>query len=184
MYRSPMIASRSIPACAGEPRDIYFMSRCIQVYPRVRGGTTSSGRSRLTTRGLSPRARGNHIVWEITTHYPRSIPACAGEPHCVIPLESVWRVYPRVRGGTLRPLTANTSSSGLSPRARGNRSRSARCRCRRRSIPACAGEPSLEPSQAPNVAVYPRVRGGTQANHNHNLGRRGLSPRARGNQSR
>ena len=55
------------------------------------------------TIGLSPRVRGNHpiVSYWFALHYPRSIPACAGEPTV-----RLWHrtrrctVYPRVCGGT------------------------------------------------------------------------------------
>ena len=55
--RSP--CSRSIPACAGEPRDLARRATIVPVYPRVCGGTDSLSKVSF---GL------------------RSIPACAGEP--------------------------------------------------------------------------------------------------------
>ena len=49
----------SIPACAGEPGlELGFRANG-QVYPRVCGGTTRTGKSSHRGRGLSPRVRGN-----------------------------------------------------------------------------------------------------------------------------
>ena len=49
----------SIPACAGEPWSA-FPTRCHRrVYPRVCGGTMSSGSRAVRATGLSPRVRGN-----------------------------------------------------------------------------------------------------------------------------
>ena len=97
-----------------------------------------------------------------------SIPACAGEP--VI----MYKVYPRVCGGTDIMLTITTKYGGLSPRVRGNPLLGLRVRgnpdyscCAdaakpfHGSIPACAGEPDYE-SACETVSVNglsPRVRG-------------------------
>ena len=51
---------------------------------------------------------------------PRSIPACAGEPHGAGTGQSYGWVYPRVCGGTPGPLYYLTVGQGLSPRVRGN----------------------------------------------------------------
>ena len=63
-------------------------------------GILNGGQPVCRYSGLSPRARGNHMV--PTWHGPssRSIPACAGEPHGANVAWSFLQVYPRVRGGT------------------------------------------------------------------------------------
>ena len=71
------------------------------------------------------------------------------------------RVYPRVCGGTaLDPLTGNFDV-GLSPRVRGNPAIDFINRGSSGSIPACAGEPFLNPYAQRKWRVYPRVCGGT-----------------------
>ena len=71
---------RSIPACAGEPRIPPGGRRLRQVYPRVCGGTRSTGNAAGCPEGLSPRVRGNRRHHLPPGNLPRSIPACAGEP--------------------------------------------------------------------------------------------------------
>ena len=70
-------------------------------------------------------------------------------------------VYPRVCGGTKSNPAPMRQSEGLSPRVRGNRGDELRGVFRRRSIPACAGEPEPPPPSNPALQVYPRVCGGT-----------------------
>ncbi len=115
---------RSIPACAGEPERGNPMDAKVEVYPRVCGGTVSDAIQALNTRGLSPRVRGNpfSITVYITRH--RSIPACAGEPIETVHKLDQARVYPRVCGGTRRNPATHQSWQGLSPRVRGNPSKS------------------------------------------------------------
>ena len=93
-------------------------------------------------------------------------------------------VYPRVCGGTVTVVLASVSTTGLSPRVRGNPSRTAPSTISRGSIPACAGEPAVGSTGIAVGAVYPRVCGGTTTNPRRATVGRGLSPRVRGNQPR
>ena len=151
----------SIPACAGEPpwRPLEYGHGA--VYPRVCGGTRSINQVEAALQGLSPRVRGNlkHDGGKIIGQ--GSIPACAGEPLFFRRSLCLTGVYPRVCGGTIGGLYECQLYWGLSPRVRGNRNRSDRCRPSRGSIPACAGEPPLEVEQQKVWRVYPRVCGGT-----------------------
>ena len=94
----------------------------------------------------------------------------------------MWRVYPRVCGGTQLMKQTNLDLSGLSPRVRGNQSRSAGSPSPVRSIPACAGEPGQGESGSQCLRVYPRVCGGTYSIMSTGSPVSGLSPRVRGNQ--
>ena len=134
--------SRSIPACAGEPRSGSRARRLAAVYPRVCGGTTPSNQPRRPVAGLSPRVRGNLQTIDDDGRKKWSIPACAGEPRSKATPRPVPRVYPRVCGGTGPWLCACSAKKGLSPRVRGNRIVWLISGIRDRSIPACAGEPS------------------------------------------
>ena len=171
------------------------------VYPRVCGGTRPANAQNASPHGLSPRVRGNRGRSLPGAGYDGSIPACAGEPTSISPARFICRVYPRVCGGTNGYLEANIYTLGLSPRVRGNPRGLRHCARRRRSIPACAGEPHSipplrwptgsipacagEPSstriRAPARAVYPRVCGGTLPIDLRYRYPQGLSPRVRGN---
>ena len=131
----------SIPACAGEPARAALFALLVKVYPRVCGGTGICDGAGISGGGLSPRVRGNHSLKFAIREFRGSIPACAGEPLCGLCRPAPGAVYPRVCGGTPRPLWQGRSVRGLSPRVRGNRSMSPRGMYRMRSIPACAGEP-------------------------------------------
>ena len=76
---------------------------------------------------------------------------------------------------------AAMSAGGLSPRVRGNQPAKNLARLRRRSIPACAGEPWHVSPETPRPAVYPRVCGGTISSCPVQRAAEGLSPRVRGN---
>ena len=173
----------SIPACTGEPRTFDIPGVCAQVYPRVYGGTGLPKALHRRLAGLSPRVRGNHILLLSTTPLLGSIPACTGEPSEGIQQTLIFTVYPRVYGGTSMSSQTRLTSSGLSPRVRGNPKEKAGERESDRSIPACTGEPLLVSSRPLPAWVYPRVYGGTCAVGYMNERHYGLSPRVRGNQS-
>ena len=171
----------SIPACAGEPRIPPAGQPTGGVYPRVCGGTlTSAGEGRQSL-GLSPRVRGNPRPIRPPLTLWGSIPACAGEPSVRSLGPSRASVYPRVCGGTRNGEQPRLLPLGLSPRVRGNLFRRDPARLLRRSIPACAGEPT-SPALFPILrTVYPRVCGGTRDDVRCLANECGLSPRVRGN---
>ena len=174
---------RSIPACAGEPHGALLCPRPPMVYPRVCGGTSSVGAPISSQCGLSPRVRGNPPASSPLFTCRRSIPACAGEPGCPVQSPDWPGVYPRVCGGTDARLPSKRYSGGLSPRVRGNPTPAADRKHARRSIPACAGEPSHGSGAADAPWVYPRVCGGTSWRGAGSAGTKGLSPRVRGNRA-
>ena len=131
--------------------------------------------------GLSPRVRGNHYLLQTGQIVEGSIPACAGEPRLYLLLRDPSRVYPRVCGGTPSVESATVRAEGLSPRVRGNRRPSRWRAASARSIPACAGEPSVELLRMVGRPVYPRVCGGTAVAAVEGGCEKGLSPRVRGN---
>ena len=172
---------RSIPAYAGEPSSSVCRILGGGVYPRVCGGTTAQRRNHGATRGLSPRMRGNRIPRHSFAPTKGSIPAYAGEPRRTALLCRPSMVYPRVCGGTRKRRWINGWYTGLSPRMRGNPSRSP-CQCAAAgSIPAYAGEPPPTTSARKSAQVYPRVCGGTTEQQKSQVADKGLSPRMRGN---
>ena len=171
----------SIPACAGEPTRLAATSVQCAVYPRVCGGTWPDVLEIRTDTGLSPRVRGNLLGEQVAPCKIRSIPTCAGEPSLRTAGRPPTSVYPRVCGGTPLASAPAYLRQGLSPRVRGNRRRLAPPGPYRRSIPACAGEPSLLASTSKVRQVYPRVCGGTYVNAPIESPWYGLSPRVRGN---
>ena len=172
---------RSIPACAGEPAVVIATAAFSRVYPRVCGGTVGDAAALRRMGGLSPRVRGNRS-WPVPAWLRAgSIPACAGEPICLLPAGGRGRVYPRVCGGTGSVGQASLAVQGLSPRVRGNRRQSGEKAGTGRSIPACAGEPWTACISTRTEKVYPRVCGGTRFQRPPGANIQGLSPRVRGN---
>ena len=154
--------NRSIPACAGEPRELELQLPQTTVYPRVCGGTDRMNQKDFAALGLSPRVRGNQSAKLRYLIVSGSIPACAGEPPSPPRTAARPRVYPRVCGGTARVLIHLVKNKGLSPRVRGNHHLLATLGVFVGSIPACAGEPKTASATSGCPRVYPRVCGGTQ----------------------
>ena len=151
----------SIPACAGEPPRGAPVLPLHRVYPRVCGGTTSSGWGATVSGGLSPRVRGNPNIDGLGNREHGSIPACAGEPSRARRTSTRARVYPRVCGGTSDISGLVVGDTGLSPRVRGNLRGGLGRLLQIGSIPACAGEPAGRDRRISGYRVYPRVCGGT-----------------------
>ena len=147
------------------------------------GGTCPRPHQHSAGCGLSPRVRGNRKGTPAFGPGAGSIPACAGEPNTPRSPLPPRQVYPRVCGGTRPRPRHPLSTAGLSPRVRGNRQQAHLPQLRRRSIPACAGEPRPYPAPTAGRKVYPRVCGGTQSAEGFRGNGNGLSPRVRGNRA-
>ena len=177
----PFLSEGSIPACAGEPPKNSSAVCHVEVYPRVCGGTCTCEPVLHLCPGLSPRVRGNRPKAKFTCPSLRSIPACAGEPCRFLSTNCCRPVYPRVCGGTRYKAAYVAPPQGLSPRVRGNRYHRRTWQLGNRSIPACAGEPTVVEARMLRTGVYPRVCGGTKSVGVGTLPTCGLSPRVRGN---
>ena len=175
------ISQRSIPACTGEPSLAAGVGGSAMVYPRVYGGTAMPRSVNAPIAGLSPRVRGNLGLNRTHPTWPRSIPACTGEPEVAATKAVEDQVYPRVYGGTSCNRMCAKGLHGLSPRVRGNPLRPNPDHKGPRSIPACTGEPSCPRSDPARRRVYPRVYGGTRWSFRSGPSSPGLSPRVRGN---
>ena len=174
-------ATRSIPAHAGEPPGRRGGVSHRAVYPRPRGGTSTPAARTHWRRGLSPPTRGNRRLVSHPRRLSRSIPAHAGEPADASPSPAHATVYPRPRGGTSALAFLPFHSGGLSPPTRGNLALNRRELAKTRSIPAHAGEPSINRPRTFSSSVYPRPRGGTPPVAGSVNLSGGLSPPTRGN---
>ena len=174
---------RSIPACAGQPVAGPARGLPCRVYPRVCGATVWMAGPFCAVHGLSPRVRGNPFPFVCESGWFGSIPACAGQPKWRLSLAWPTWVYPRVCGATPYVSRAVVIEEGLSPRVRGNLSELNALNVRKRSIPACAGQPGQIAGDHRHHPVYPRVCGATDGFGVSGYGGPGLSPRVRGNQA-
>ena len=172
---------RSIPAHAGQPPASPVRLAGLPVYPRACGATWMTAESRGSSRGLSPRMRGNLLAASGQSLPMRSIPAHAGQPltPCCRPCRN--SVYPRACGATHVTEEDDSQLEGLSPRMRGNQWRTNWKPNNRRSIPAHAGQPMTIICITFLLPVYPRACGATKAYCGIPPSMQGLSPRMRGN---
>ena len=136
--------SRSIPSCTGEPHDARVTPVLEGVHPRVYGGAEDRAWVFSCMGGPSPRVRGSRSPLTGSVVWPRSIPACTGEPTPAENRHIKCRVHPRVYGGAGRYADEQVCSAGPSPRVRGSRQRCDTANGKIRSIPACTGEPIIE----------------------------------------
>ena len=152
----------TIPARAGEPRRDDARPRARRDYPRASGGTTMTTWPPYSSRGLSPRERGNQLGSDELTIDSGTIPARAGEPGSRCRRRTSRRDYPRASGGTRGCANSKSTKTGLSPRERGNQARAGRRIETRGTIPARAGEPSRLAGSTGGPGDYPRASGGTR----------------------
>ena len=130
-----------IPARAGEPQPELLRADWCRAYPRSRGGTRRCPLNPAPRSGLSPLARGNHLIGSSGTGDKGPIPARAGEPALITCRTRCPGAYPRSRGGTTAQTANGRRNRGLSPLARGNRNESWSPVVMQGPIPARAGEP-------------------------------------------
>ena len=172
----------SIPAHAGQPGPRGCCRLPCRVYPRACGATASGHLLRSSLSGLSPRMRGNLLLYGLRIGVLRSIPAHAGQPSSSMTPTKLCRVYPRACGATCHLVSLHYTQAGLSPRMRGNLVLSPQQHFPVGSIPAHAGQPVFSGSGLASAGVYPRACGATQHNVDWIQAAAGLSPRMRGNQ--
>ncbi len=171
---------RFIPAGAGNTADNTRGHSNPAVYPRWRGEHIMEFHFLSCSIGLSPLARGTlpHSVNSIFRS--RFIPAGAGNTWHN-PISSCdHAVYPRWRGEHQRRMPDGAIETGLSPLARGTRSKCRQREFHPRFIPAGAGNTANQGRKQRGDSVYPRWRGEHVDLKFMMEDSRGLSPLARG----
>ena len=131
--------NRFIPAGAGNSNSYTDKSSKQTVYPRWRGELGAVFTVHCANLGLSPLARGTHILIGIHELRPRFIPAGAGNSFSSSSIAVVLTVYPRWRGELLIRSSYSAPLAGLSPLARGTLMFKCVCTLSKRFIPAGAG---------------------------------------------
>ena len=151
-----------------------------RAYPRWRGGNAPGIHRKNCSRGLSPLARGKRCASDGAGVLLGPIPAGAGETNRIMDQDLHHGAYPRWRGGNDHVNVYHRLVTGLSPLARGKRSRGRLRSGRTGPIPAGAGETIPIRIETDPLRAYPRWRGGNQHKNVLELVRKGLSPLARG----
>ncbi len=158
----PAGRARFIPAGAGNSFSSSSIAVVLTVYPRWRGELLIRSSYSAPLAGLSPLARGTHILIGIHELRPRFIPAGAGNSATRWQSSYPTTVYPRWRGELAVPLHQRVQNPGLSPLARGTRHMPDHMCSNGRFIPAGAGNFATGFMQAAQKSVYPRWRGELQ----------------------
>ena len=130
--------------------------------------------------GLSPLARGTPPLRSSTRSISRFIPAGAGNSRSILLALFRLAVYPRWRGELCIKTSVKNFAVGLSPLARGTRTRDAPRFVGTRFIPAGAGNSHHDARATRQGSVYPRWRGELISPGISCSRGRGLSPLARG----
>jgi len=178
--RPARIGKGSIPACAGQSRQVVLGRDHRRVHPRVRGAVDPKPDIELVATGPSPRARGSPDPPRGAAAGCGSIPACAGQSDLRNLQGPLSKVHPRVRGAVRGSAAGSLVCYGPSPRARGSRARRRLPLAEQGSIPACAGQSTATGAVARTGRVHPRVRGAVGSANPHRVIANGPSPRARG----
>ena len=150
------------------------------VYPRWRGEHEMLVSVNAANTGLSPLARGTHILQNTRLISTRFIPAGAGNTRRLISAARDSPVYPRWRGEHRLCLRLYRWWRGLSPLARGTPERGAARHAKMRFIPAGAGNTVDGEFFIAGAPVYPRWRGEHDRLRHLAVADQGLSPLARG----
>ena len=130
--------------------------------------------------GLSPLARGTRLNGNRHGLSWRFIPAGAGNSRSILLALFRLAVYPRWRGELCIKTSVKNFAVGLSPLARGTRTRDAPRFVGTRFIPAGAGNSHHDARATRQGSVYPRWRGELISPGISCSRGRGLSPLARG----
>ena len=149
-------------------------------HPRVRGEHLEQLRHLLSVGGPSPRARGTPSAAPLAAARPGTIPACAGNTLALRPPAERPGDHPRVRGEHSGLRRISIPPEGPSPRARGTLDHSSDFRLAMGTIPACAGNTSLDSVMFRTPRDHPRVRGEHTRYGIIPGSAQGPSPRARG----
>ncbi len=113
------VSARFIPAGAGNTGSATAAPMTTSVYPRWRGEHEMLVSVNAANTGLSPLARGTHILQNTRLISTRFIPAGAGNTRRLISAARDSPVYPRWRGEHGITVIHWPPISGLSPLARG-----------------------------------------------------------------
>ena len=156
------------------------LKRTKTVYPRWRGELDSMATVTACPGGLSPLARGTPPLRSSTRSISRFIPAGAGNSRSILLALFRLAVYPRWRGELCIKTSVKNFAVGLSPLARGTRTRDAPRFVGTRFIPAGAGNSHHDARATRQGSVYPRWRGELARRQFSGRFVLGLSPLARG----
>ncbi len=153
------VASRFIPAPAGNARCPMGRLRSTTVHPRASGERLYLGNANVLESGSSPRQRGTHVDGLRQDGLDWFIPAPAGNARCPMGRLRSTTVHPRASGERLYLGNANVLESGSSPRQRGTHGAQWGDCDLQRFIPAPAGNAIISSVTSSPMPVHPRASG-------------------------
>ena len=171
---------RFIPARAGNTERTAKRHWLRPVHPRSRGEHDQGLMMRSSPHGSSPLARGTRPWCARRRPADRFIPARAGNTGRPSSRAAPTPVHPRSRGEHEYAGDVGLSACGSSPLARGTQRIRVGRRCKRRFIPARAGNTKSEMMPLCVFAVHPRSRGEHAGTIHSPPSKAGSSPLARG----
>ncbi len=170
----------SIPALAGQPSRAPRSADQCRVHPRSRGAAAVGRAQAQGVQGPSPLSRGSHVDGQRQQTGVGSIPALAGQPAWRTIRGRHGRVHPRSRGAATPARAKRVARQGPSPLSRGSRRRTSRKASPQGSIPALAGQPTVDAQTEAAQVVHPRSRGAADAPDEAAVCAVGPSPLSRG----
>ena len=169
-----------IPAYAGSTPAEDQLESLEQDHPRVCGEHHVWMKSRISTRGSSPRMRGARGRSKRSQRFGRIIPAYAGSTWRPLILFRKAEDHPRVCGEHLSQRHGDQRIQGSSPRMRGALGRVCQDVLWPGIIPAYAGSTHRSARRFDSPRDHPRVCGEHVGNKNPPKATQGSSPRMRG----
>ena len=171
---------RIIPASAGQTCSSLMPAATAADHPRECGANSSLIAFADSVAGSSPRVRGKLRRFCRIVDGGRIIPASAGQTSRRWCRRPVSQDHPRECGANSQEQTKNTMKLGSSPRVRGKRHVPPSCRCKRRIIPASAGQTQACFRLVRCFADHPRECGANGIYLTDSEKADGSSPRVRG----
>ena len=171
---------RIIPAHAGQTPAEPWKKPARSDHPRACGANSDTQRGRDVVAGSSPRMRGKQARPLPGKVAVRIIPAHAGQTGHPSPSKPLGPDHPRACGANSVVEARGERHDGSSPRMRGKRPETGRCRPEGRIIPAHAGQTSRYRLWDTPNADHPRACGANFWAASKPFCNSGSSPRMRG----
>ena len=176
----PGVASRFIPACAGNAAALGKDRHQLTVHPRVCRERFGPLFRTNPIVGSSPRVQGTLTACCSNPDRQRFIPACAGNASMPSVDPAKMAVHPRVCRERRLRMMIFLFTVGSSPRVQGTRTRRGFSPPRIRFIPACAGNAWHITRILTGSSVHPRVCRERTPPPYLSTGQAGSSPRVQG----
>ena len=168
-----------IPAYAGQTLRLHREHGSAEDHPRIRGTNKSSFLANNFNQGSSPHTRDKPRIRLPTARPCRIIPAYAGQTLIGENADICAQDHPRIRGTNEHNNKRSFKRVGSSPHTRDKPYRRIKHYCKRRIIPAYAGQTGIGKGLITWLKDHPRIRGTNTFSIIKNSGKVGSSPHTR-----